>query len=132
MREINYNRSKGWYLSQRMAERCEMAKEKVCKCHCGGEAHGKGRIGKGGDFSDLPITDPHYRPPQELTTAAKVTAFLRDAINKVQFPRMVDRDEYSKLHGFDAWLEINKKEYAAYHECRDILADAIKRVKAMR
>lgn len=51
------------YLTQREADRCEKAKEPVCKCRCGGAKHGANRpMVAGGDFSLLPDDDPHYRP----------------------------------------------------------------------
>ncbi len=50
------------YLTQREADRCENAKEPVCKCRCRGVKHGAKRVPSGGDFSVLPSDDPHYRP----------------------------------------------------------------------
>lgn len=50
-------------LSLRQAKNCEQALEPVCKCRCGGQAHGAKR---GGDspsaqfFYDLPEDDPHH------------------------------------------------------------------------
>lgn len=42
-------------LSQKVAQRCEDAKESVCKCRCGGALHGARR----GDVLTLPYGDPH-------------------------------------------------------------------------
>jgi hypothetical protein len=60
------------YLSQAEADRCEKAKEPVCKCRCGGAKHGANRpIVAGGDFSLLPDDDPHYRPSMTRTQVKK-------------------------------------------------------------
>jgi len=42
-------------LSKKQAQRCEEAKEKVCRCRCGGALHGASR----GDVSLLAYGDPH-------------------------------------------------------------------------
>jgi hypothetical protein len=64
-------------LSQREADRCENARELVCKCRCGGAKHGAARV-PDGDFSRLPIDDPHYRPPLTKGEALKMIRHARD------------------------------------------------------
>jgi hypothetical protein len=64
-------------LSQREADRCENAREPVCKCRCGGAKHGAGRV-PSGDFSALPMDDPHYRPPLTKGEALKMVRHARD------------------------------------------------------
>jgi len=114
------------FLNQAEAERCEMAKEPVCKCRCGGEKHGAGRLGKGGDFSLLPITDPHYRPSM---TRAQTVRFLKDAAVRFVFPRVWNREIFIKQFGWEMWVEQDKREQNAYFEALGIFADAIKEVK---
>lgn len=51
-------------LSFRQAQRCEEAREPVCKCRCGGRLHGAKRNGASGGsrefFETLPEDDPHH------------------------------------------------------------------------
>lgn len=115
------------FLTQREAERCEMAQEPVCKCRCGGEKHGAGRIGKGGDFSALPIDDPHYRPPM---TKIETIRFLQDATMRCPYPHVFERDDYVQKFGWDAWYEEDRRMGKAYLEAQDILRKAIENVKA--
>ena len=110
------------FLSQREAERCEMAQEPACKCRCGGAKHGAGRIGKGGDFSELPMDDPHYRPPFSKQQLQRI---LRNARWKVSFPRLVDRDTYIRAHGFEAWERICRQEQEIANETHRILTEAM-------
>src|SRR5579864_8773459 len=70
------------YLTQREADRCENAKEPVCKCRCGGAKHGAARVPSGGDFSVLPVDDPHYRPS---LTKLEALRLLRSAAGKVTY-----------------------------------------------
>jgi hypothetical protein len=109
---------KSWYLSQRMAERCEQAREKVCTCKCGGSFHGKKRVSIGGDFSELPINDPHYRPPQDIKTRPKLKKFLRDAALKMQFPQLGDS---ANEPAYD-------KAWDAFYEALTIIHDSIRQV----
>lgn len=52
-------------LSPRQAERCESAREPVCRCRCGGALHGANR-GQGRAFlGGLTEADPHYVPTEE-------------------------------------------------------------------
>jgi len=94
------------YLSQFAANRCEQAKELVCRCRCGGLLHGAKRIADGGDFSQLPDDDPHYRPSLTPKQALKM---LRRAYSSVQM---------GPGWGTDAW-----------HESLRILAAAQKKVQ---
>lgn len=65
-------------LSERQAARCETAKNKTCKCRCGGQFHGKNRAG--GEepperefFEMLDEEDPHHlRTPAEAKQRAKI------------------------------------------------------------
>lgn len=51
-------------LSERQASRCEHAKNKRCRCRCGGAAHGVSR-GNGTEFFNrLPEDDPHKITPE--------------------------------------------------------------------
>jgi hypothetical protein len=48
-------------LSLRQAQRCEEAREPVCKCRCGGRLHGAKRNGGSASFfGELPEDDPHH------------------------------------------------------------------------
>lgn len=47
-------------LSIRQAERCETAREPVCKCRCGGKLHGAKRGSGRSFFEELPEDDPHH------------------------------------------------------------------------
>jgi hypothetical protein len=67
-------------LTQREADRCENALESVCKCRCGGAKHGAGRVSVGGDFSTLPLGDPHHRP---AITRNQALRLLNSARNHV-------------------------------------------------
>jgi len=69
------------YLTLTEAQRCEFARETVCKCRCGGAKHGAARISNG-DYSVLPADDPHYRP---VMTKAETLSFLRRAVTHVTF-----------------------------------------------
>jgi len=110
------------FLTQAEAERCEMAQEPVCKCRCGGAKHGAGRIGNGGDFSMLPMDDPHYRPSLSKQQVQRV---LRNARWKMGRPRLVDRDSYIRQHGFEAWEQISKIEDKAYRDAYEIITHAM-------
>jgi hypothetical protein len=90
------------YLSQREVDRCEQAKEPACKCRCGGKKHGAKRVAAGGDYSTLPMDDPHYRPPMTKKEAIKI---LRHAETHVIC---------SDLYQYDQ----------AYRETRNILYNA--------
>ena len=68
------------YLTQREVDRCEHAREPACKCRCGGEKHGAARVPSGGDYSALPMDDPHYRP---AITKKEALRLLRSAAGKV-------------------------------------------------
>jgi hypothetical protein len=65
-------------LSNRQAGRCETAKNKACRCRCGGQFHGKNRAG--GEepperefFEALPEDDPHHLcSPAEAKKRAKI------------------------------------------------------------
>ena len=52
-------------LSARQALNCEQAKNKRCRCRCGGVLHGKARIAVLEEASQLPEEDAHHaNPPQ--------------------------------------------------------------------
>ena len=68
------------YLTQREVDRCEQAKEPACTCRCGGAKHGAKRVPAGGDYSTLPMDDPHYRPSM---TKAQTIRFLNRAYTHV-------------------------------------------------
>jgi hypothetical protein len=65
-------------LNRREADRCEQAKEPVCKCRCGGAKHGAKRIPAGSPasaFATLPEDDPHFIPlPKKRMSRAEVRA----------------------------------------------------------
>jgi hypothetical protein len=66
-------------LSHRQASRCETAKNKICKCRCGGALHGAARMrpekaGREREFFEaLPEDDPHHIPDaKEKKRRAKI------------------------------------------------------------
>lgn len=65
-------------LNAREADRCEQAREPVCRCRCGGTKHGAKRIPAGSSasaFATLPSDDPHFIPlPKKRMTRAEVQA----------------------------------------------------------
>lgn len=103
------------FLTQREAERCEMAKEPVCKCRCGGAKHGAGRLGKGGDFSILPMDDPHYRP----------------SLTKNQALRLLNRALTYVICNGSNWGAFTGEAgvYDAWRETQTILTEAKKAVQ---
>lgn len=65
-------------LSDKQAQACENATQPVCKCRCGGTAHGANRGGTAADgsldrafFEALPEDDPHYLPSEEVRAQRK-------------------------------------------------------------
>jgi hypothetical protein len=110
------------FLTQGEAERCEMAQEPACKCRCGGEKHGAGRVDKGGDFSALPMDDPHYRPQFSKQQLQRI---LRNARLKVRHPILVDREQCIRDHGFEAWEQIRRQENEIFLETQRILTEAL-------
>lgn len=58
-------------LSVKQADKCEQAKEHVCKCRCGGALHGAKRGSGITFFNRLPANDPHYIQSKEAKAAAK-------------------------------------------------------------
>lgn len=64
-------------LSLKQADKCEYAREPVCKCRCGGSMHGAKR-GTGKDFFDLlPLDDPHHIPSKERKKRERDAAVAR-------------------------------------------------------
>lgn len=52
-------------LSYRQASRCETAKNKRCRCRCGGALHGASRLAPSREaFEALPQDDPHHVPTE--------------------------------------------------------------------
>ena len=100
------------FLTQREAERCEMAQEPACKCRCEGAKHGAGRIGKGGDFSLLPEDDPHYRP----------------SMNKKQIIKFLG-DAYYAVVRDSNFPDYHSTGYKARHDALVILTDARESVR---
>jgi hypothetical protein len=99
------------FLTQREADRCENAKEPACKCRCGGALHGAKRVPSGGDFSVLPLADPHYRP---TLTKAQTLKLLRSVATRVT---LMAADYFSR--DWDM----------AWRDALEILGKAIKDVK---
>ena len=69
-------------LSLRQANRCETAKNKVCRCRCGGALHGAARdLATGRErefFEELPADDPHHLPTKaERKQKRKDRAYVR-------------------------------------------------------
>ncbi len=62
-------------LSKALAMQCENAAHPRCACRCGGSAHGKARITDRERFDELPLEDPHHRPP--ITTKVAAARKLR-------------------------------------------------------
>lgn len=61
-------------LSESQATRCETAKNKRCRCRCGGLAHGANR-GQGKEFfNQLPEEDPHMIIPEADRKRKKLEA----------------------------------------------------------
>jgi hypothetical protein len=87
------------FLTQREADRCENAREPVCKCRCGGAKHGAARV-PSGDFSELPMDDPHYRP---MMTRKELKEFLADADFTVILCPSPDLPEESWINGSWKW-----------------------------
>ena len=52
---MNYSANRSKALSESAAQRCEEAKEPVCRCRCGGKHHGAKR----GRVRELALDDPH-------------------------------------------------------------------------
>ena len=88
------------FLSQREADRCENAKEPACKCRCGGAKHGAGRVAEGGDFSALPMDDPHFRPSM---TRAEIKTFLNGVELQVIIAPQPDLPEESWIGSAWEW-----------------------------
>jgi hypothetical protein len=57
-------RNKDRSLSFQQAQKCEFAMEERCRCRCGGEKHGRGRL-----VADLAQKDAHAVPPARITLA---------------------------------------------------------------
>jgi hypothetical protein len=95
-------------LTQKAAEKCEMAQEPVCRCRCGGAKHGAGRVGKGGDFSLLPDDDPHYRP----------------SLNKSQVLRLLNRALTHVIGNCDGIFTSGEARYMAWRDAQTIITDA--------
>jgi hypothetical protein len=70
------------FLSLREAERCENAKEPVCKCRCGGAKHGAARASGLLGFNGLPEDDPHFIPAKK---PKKTRAEIRAEIESMRF-----------------------------------------------
>lgn len=73
-------------LSNRQANRCETAKNKACRCRCGGVLHGSMRNlieedrAVEGFFEALPPDDPHHvRSAEEKKRRAKIRRQLAKA-----------------------------------------------------
>jgi hypothetical protein len=58
-------------LSLKQADRCEQAREPVCKCRCGGALHGAKRGDGRAFFESLPADDPHYLPNADVRAKQK-------------------------------------------------------------
>ena len=98
------------YLTQREAERCENALEPVCKCRCQGAKHGAGRVKAGGDFSELPLRDPHHRPPLTKGQALKL---LRSISRHVVMGDCCSTGLH-EIDGFDVWRATQDTLNTAY------------------
>jgi hypothetical protein len=87
--------------------------------------HGAMRIPRGGDFSELPMGDPHYRPAMD---AAGTVRFLRDAQCRMTFCG-VDRDAYVSEFGWEQWNIQRGREMLSFHEAQQLISEALREVR---
>jgi len=71
------------------------------------------------------MDDPHYRPPMNRS---QIIRTLNDAAVRMVYPRLVNRDDYIRQHGWDAWMAHDRSEQNAFMEAQRILADAKRQV----
>ena len=105
------------FLTQREADRCEQAQEPVCKCRCGGVKHGAKRVPAGGDYSVLPMDDPHHRPAITRNQALRLLNSARNHVIQGDCTPVgfwtEDRSAY------DIWRSAQDTINAAYNALRD-------------
>jgi hypothetical protein len=74
-------------LSYRQASNCENAREKVCKCRCGGALHGAKRGDGEAFFEGLTDDDPHSWKGAEAKRQMKREAQAKELEEKLQKAR---------------------------------------------
>lgn len=114
------------FLTRREADRCEQAKEPVCHCRCGGLKHGAKRV-SGDELASLPLNDPHYVPEYSRQDILRI---LRNARDKIGIPETsLDRDDALAQDRFNDWVEERGRDLKGTHDAREIIEQAIKRIK---
>jgi hypothetical protein len=98
-------------LTQREADRCEQAKERVCKCRCQGSKHGAARVPAGGDFSSLPLDDPHHRPAITRNQALRMLSSARRHV-------IGSGSLFGDYPGYQAWIDALDALYEAYKKVK--------------
>lgn len=81
----------------------------------------------GDELASLPLNDPHYVPEYSRQDILRI---LRNARDKIGIPETsLDRDDALAQDRFNDWVEERGRDLKGTHDAREIIEQAIKRIK---